>query len=175
MTSYDNAIFHGTADNFNFVNSLSRIVVECAFDELDFDGVFFGGPCNFPGIWIVKWLMHVCVFTILLLISVRQISVCLNHLLDRSVFDNYCHWYLATHLEQNYGEVNDGGVHGGEQDITRHDDFNQLQGGCPKVDKADSEVMGWQWRDNAWDEVSGWGLIHPNTDWYSSNNHMYDQ
>ncbi len=50
MTSYDNAIFHGTADNFNFVNSLSRIVVECAFDELDFDGVFFGGPCNFPGI-----------------------------------------------------------------------------------------------------------------------------
>jgi hypothetical protein len=67
--------------------------------------------------------------------------------LDRSVFDDDCRCYLATHLEKNIGELTEGGVHGGEQDVRHDDDFNQDWGGRPKADDADSEAVGRQWRD----------------------------
>jgi hypothetical protein len=79
--------------------------------------------------------------------------------LDWSVFDNDCRHCLATYLDQNIGELTDGGVHGGEQDIRRDDDFNQDRFGCPKAVNADSEVVGRQWRDNLRDEMSRRRLI----------------
>ncbi len=95
--------------------------------------------------------------------------------LDWSVFDNDCCQYLATNLEQDPEGGNDGGVYGGKQDIRHDDNFDQYQGGCPKADKADSEVVGRQWRDNIRDEITRQRLIHPSTNWYRSNNHMYDK
>jgi hypothetical protein len=64
--------------------------------------------------------------------------------LDWSVFDNDCRCYFATHLEQNIGELTEGGVHGGEQDVRRDDDFNQDWGGHPKADNATVK----RWVDN---------------------------
>jgi hypothetical protein len=50
LTPYDNAM-HGTADdNFNFFHSSSRIVVECAYGEIDLlFGVFLGAIAIFLG------------------------------------------------------------------------------------------------------------------------------
>ena len=66
-------------------------------------------------------------------------------------------------------------MHGGEQDIRRDDDFNPSGGGRPKVDEAYSEVVGRRWRDNVRDEISRRGLIRPHTNWYRSNNRVYDE
>jgi hypothetical protein len=43
--------------------------------------------------------------------------------LDWSVFDNDCRRYLDTHLEQNIGELSEGGVQDEEQDIRCDDGF----------------------------------------------------
>lgn len=47
MTPYDNAM-HGTAeDNFNFLHSSSRIVVECAFGEINLRWGILWRPLQF--------------------------------------------------------------------------------------------------------------------------------
>jgi hypothetical protein len=57
--------------------------------------------------------MHVCVFTILLLISVRGGQCSSESLLvGRSVFDDDWRRYLATSLEHDPEGGNDGGVYG---------------------------------------------------------------
>ena len=94
---------------------------------------------------------------------------------DRDVFDDDCRRYLATHLDQYEDEVYDVGVYGEEQDIRRDDDFSPSRGGRRKREEADSEVVGRRWRDNVRDEISRRGLIRPHTNWYRSNNRMYDE
>ncbi len=95
--------------------------------------------------------------------------------LNWDVFDDDCRQYLATHPEQHEDGVYDGGVYGGEQVIRRDDDFNQLRGGRPKVDEADSEVVGRRPRENVRDEISRCQLIRPHTNWYCSNNCVYEE
>jgi hypothetical protein len=95
--------------------------------------------------------------------------------LDWSVFDKECHQFLATNLEQDPEGGKDGGVYGGKQNIRHDDNFDQYQGERPKVDKADSKVVGRQWRDNIQDEITRRRLICPSTNSYLSNDCMYNK
>ena len=64
-----------------------------------------------------------------------------------------------THLDQYEDGVYDAGVYGGELDIRRDDDFSPSRGGRPKVEEADSDVVGRLWRDNVRAEISRRGLL----------------
>ncbi len=46
--------------------------------------------------------------------------------------------------------------------------------GTFKSDEAYSEVVGRRWSDNVQDKVSRCGLNRPHTNWYRSNNRLYD-
>jgi hypothetical protein len=107
---------HGTAeDNFNFFHSSSRIVVECAFGEIDLRSGILWRLLQFPLDLTCK-VIDACMHLYNFIVDFHEGEHCVSEsiALDWSVFDNDCHCYLATHLEQNIGEVNDGGVHGGE-------------------------------------------------------------
>ena len=53
--------------------------------------------------------------------------------------------------------------------------FNQLRGGRPKVDEANSEVVGRGWRENVRNEISRCQLIRLHTNWYRSNIRIYEE
>jgi hypothetical protein len=57
-------------------------------------------------------------------------------LVDRSVFNDECHWFLSINLNREY----EGGVHGGELDIHSNDNV-----GHPGRKETESEVVGKQW------------------------------
>ncbi len=124
LTPYDNAM-HGTVeDTFNFFHSSSRIVVECAFSEIDLRWGILWRPLQISLDLTCKFIdacMRLHNFTVDFCEGEHCVSESIA--LDWSVFDNDCHRYLATHLEQNIGELTEGGVHGGEQDVRRDDDL----------------------------------------------------
>jgi hypothetical protein len=176
LPPYDNAM-HGTAeDNFNFFHSSSRIVVECAFGEIDLRWGILWRPLHFSLDMNCK-VIDACMRLHNFIVDYRERYLCVleSTALDRDVFDDDCRRYLATHLEQHEDGVYDGGVYGGEQDIRRDENFNQLRGGRPKYDEANSEVVGRRWRENIRDEISRHELIRPHTNWYRSNNRIYEE
>ena len=176
MTPYDNAM-HGTAeDNFNFFHSSSRIVVECAFGEIDLRWGILWRPLQFSLDLNCK-VIDACMRIHNFIVDFREMNLCVVESIafDWDVFDDDCRRYLATHLDQYEDEVYDVGVYGEEQDIRRDDDFSPSRGGRRKREEADSEVVGRRWRDNVRDEISRRGLIRPHTNWYRSNNRMYDE
>ena len=123
MTPYDNAL-HGTAeDNFNFFHSSSRIVVECAFGEIDLRWGILWRPLQFALELNCK-IIDACMRLHNFIVDFREDEqdASESRSLDRAVFDDDCRRYLATILESDDG-VFDGGVHGGEQEIWRNDNF----------------------------------------------------
>jgi len=176
MTPYDNAM-HGTAeDNFNYFHSSSRIVVECALGEIDLRWGILWRPLQFSLDLNCK-IIDACMRLHNFIVDFRETNLCVTEstALDREVFDDDCRRYLATHLEQYEDGVYDGGVYGGEHDIRHDNDFSPLQGEHPKGKEFDSEVVGRRWRDDVRAEISRRGLIRPHTNWYRSNNCVYDE
>ncbi len=142
MTPYDNAM-HGTAeDNFNFLHSSSRIVVECAFGEINLRWGILWRPLQFSLDLNCK-VIDACMRIHNFIVDFREMNLCVMESIafDRDVFDDDCRRYLATHLDQYEDEVYDVRVYGGEQDIRRDDDFSPSRGGRPKREEADSDSL----------------------------------
>jgi hypothetical protein len=108
MTPYDNAM-HGTAeDNFNFFHSSSRIVVECAFGEIDLRWGILWRPLQFSLDLNCK-VIDACMRIHNFIVDFREMNLCVVESIafDRDVFDDDCRRYLATHLDQYEDEVYD--------------------------------------------------------------------
>jgi hypothetical protein len=175
MTPYDNAM-HGTAeDNFNFFHSSSRIVVECAFGEIDLRWGILWRPLQFTlelNCKVIDACMRLHNFIVDFREAEQNTSASME--IDRVVFDDDCRRFLATILESG-DEVFDGGVHGGEQEIRRNNDFETSQGGRPKRNEAESEQVGRRFRDSIRDEIKRQRLVRPQTNWYRINNRVHDK
>ena len=175
MTPYDNTM-HGTPeDNFNYFHSSARIVVECAFGEIDLRWGILWRPLKFALELNCK-VIDACMRLHNFIVDFREGGHGSSEslLVERSVFDDDWRRYLATSLEHDPEGGNDGGVYGGERDIRRDGNFEQFRGGRPKAEEADSEAVGRRWRDNIRDEITRRRLIRPSTNWYRSSNCMYD-
>ena len=174
MTPYDNAM-HGTAeDNFNFFHSSSRIVVECAFGEIDLRWGILWRPLQFS-LFLNCKVIDACMRLHNFIVDFReaQHNSSASTEIDRAVFDDDCRRFLATILESG-DEVFDGGVHGGELEIRRNEDFETLQGGRPKRNEADSEKVGKRFRDSIRDEITRQRLVRPQSNWYRINNRVQE-
>lgn len=170
LTPYDNVMHGTTEDNFNFFHSSSRIVVECAFGEIDMRWGVLWRPLKFT-------LKHNC----------QVIDACMrlhNFIVDfreadknnddgaameRDVFDDDCRRFLAVSPE-----IDEGGVHGGEQDICRDANGNRLVGGRPYKADTSSSAYGRSWRDAIRDEIARQNLVRPNANWYRINNRIFN-
>jgi hypothetical protein len=107
---------HGTAeDTFNFFHSSSRIVVECAFGEIDLRWGILWRPLQYSLDLTCK-VIDACMRLHNFIVDFHKGDHCVSEsiAMDWSVFDNDCRCYLATNLDQTIGELTDGGVHSGE-------------------------------------------------------------
>jgi hypothetical protein len=170
ITPYDNAMHSTPKDNFNFVNSLSRIVFECAFGEINLRWGISWWPLQFSlalNCKVINACMQIHNFIVDFWEQSQPESI---DLVDRSVFNDECRWFLSINLNEEY----EGGVHGGELDIHRNDNFEPLQGGHPGWKETESEVVGKQWQDKIHDKITRQQLIRPATNWFCLNNQIYD-
>jgi hypothetical protein len=86
---------HGTAeDTFDFFHSSSRIVVECAFGEIDHRWGILWRPLQFSLDLTCK-VMDACMCLHNFIVDFREGEHCVSEsiALDQSVFDNDCRCY----------------------------------------------------------------------------------
>ena len=165
------------SDSFNYFHSSARIVVECAFGEIDLLWGILWSPLKFA-LYLSCKVIDACMRLHNFIVDLHeggQNAVSEESIaLDRSVLDDDWRQFLATNLELDPEGWNDGGVYGGEQEIRRNDYFDQSRGGRPKAEEADSEAVGRWWRDSIRDEITRRRLVRPSTNWYRSNNRIHD-
>jgi hypothetical protein len=89
--------------------------------------------------------------------------------IDRSVFNDEMRRFLSINLNEEVV-----GVHGGEKEIRRNEEFDPSQGGRPRKAYKDCEKVGSMWRDKIRDEIKRQHLVRPQTNWFRVNNRMYD-
>jgi hypothetical protein len=167
LTPYDNTRHATPEDNYNFFHSSSRIVVECAFGEIDLRWGILWSKLRFS-------LKNNC----------RIIDACLrlhNYIVDfrertsidesgyeRDIFDDDCRRFLAGN-----SDFTPGGIHGGEEEIQRDANFEPSRGGRPTRSETLSESVGRSARDSLRDSITRQRLIRPLSNWYRSHNRMY--
>ncbi len=171
ITPYDNAMHSTPKDNFNFFHSLSRIVVECAFGEINLRWGILWRPLQFSLALNCK-VIDACMQMHNFIVDFWEQTIQSKSidLVDRSMFDNECRRYLSINLNKEY-EV---GVYGRELDICWNENFEPLQGGRPNRKETESEVVGKQWQNKIRDEITRQHLIRSATNWYCLNNQIYD-
>jgi hypothetical protein len=171
ITPYGNAMHRTPKDNFNFFHSSSRIVVECAFGEIDLRWGILWRPLQFSlelNCKVINACMQMHNF-IVDFWEQRSQSKSID-LVDRSVFDDECRRFLSIYLNKEC-EV---GVYGGELDICWNENFEPLQDGRPNRKETEREDVGKQWQDKIRDEIIRQRLIRPATNWFCLNNQIYD-
>ena len=92
--------------------------------------------------------------------------------MDRMVFSDEMRRFLSINLNEENEEVL--GVHGGEKEIWRNDEFEPSQGGRPRTADKECEKVGRVWRDKIRDEITRQQLVRPRTNWFRVNNRMFD-
>jgi hypothetical protein len=162
ITPYDNAIHGEFNDNFNFYHSSSRIVVECAFGEIDMRWGIFWKPLKFS-----------------LVRNARVIDACLrlhNFIVDyrlqnsgNGVSDHHLS-ELNMHREdiaRARAEDPNGahGVYGGEAERRF-----EVRRGRPLLQETEANNAGKQTRDGIRDEISMGSWVRPSSNWYREDN-----
>ena len=87
--------------------------------------------------------------------------------IEKAVFDEDCRRFLAT----NPG-LDEGGVHGGEEEICRYVNGERSVGGRPSADDAGATVHGQAWRDSLRDEIARQKFVRPRSNWFRENNRV---
>ena len=162
ITPYDNAIHGEYNDNFNFYHSSSRIVVECAFGEIDMRWGIFWKPLKFS-----------------LVRNARVIDACLrlhNFIVDYRL-QNLGNGVLNPHLSdlnlhrediaRARAEDPNGahGVYGGEAERRF-----EVRRGRPLLQETEANIAGKQTRDSIRDEISMGNWVRPSSNWYREDN-----
>lgn len=166
LTPYDN-VYHDTAeDNYNFFHSSSRIVVECAFGEIDLRWGILWRPLKFSlahNIDVVDACLRLHNFIVDYRLEHRKSSAMEE--LEKSLFDDECRRFLAS--ETNVGSF---GVVGGEQEVRRDADGNVSRGGRPLALDVHLRNIGKEVRDRLRDKILSEGRERPRKNWFRENN-----
>ena len=164
LTPFDNAI-HGTPeDNFNFFHSSTRIVVECAFGEIDLRWGILWRPLQFT-------LKH----------NINIIDACMrlhNFIVDwreehranfevdsveREIFEEDHRRYMAA-----YPTFDATGVHGGEEE-------ERVDGrGRPSNFTKEITEFGRKVRQTISDDIKDKRLVRPKCNWFRAHNRVLE-
>jgi len=169
LTPYDNAV-HGTSeDNYNFFHSSCRISVECCFGEVDLRWGILWRDLNYS-LDVNCKIIDACMRLHNFIVEHRHEDESpFRESLDFEIFDDDCRRFYAVNPFRNSE-----GIYGGEEDIRRNDDGSILCGGRPRRSEAVSTSVGKIWRDQHRDEISRQGLMRPSTNWYRTNNRLFE-
>ena len=169
LTPYDNAV-HGTPeDNYNFFHSSSRISVECCFGEVDLRWGIFWRELNYA-LDVNCKIIDACMLLHNFIVEQRNEDDSLfTETMDFEIFDDECRRFYAVHPFRD-----NEGVYGGEQDVRRNLDGCIFQGGRPARTESNCAAVGKLWRDRHRDEIARQGLVRPSTNWYRSNNRVFE-
>ena len=153
ITPYDNAA-HGTdEDNFNFFRSSSRIVVECAFGEVDSRwGIFWRPYLKFnldASVQIIEAALRLHTF-----IVDFSIEHGIRDAPERSIFDEDCNDFLASHPYAVVGTFAD----------STNDEARGR--GRPSNDEREQRQQGIEVRDNLRNRINNERLVRPSRNWY---------
>lgn len=166
LTPYDNVCHDTAEDNYNFFHSASRIVVECAFGEIDLRWGILWRSLKFSlahNIDVVDACMRLHNF-----IVDYRIDHCNSTAMDeleKSLFDDECRRFLAS--ETNVGSF---GVVGGEQEVQRDADGNVSRGGRPQLSQVQLTNIGKAIRDRLRDKIQSERRERPRQNWFRENN-----
>jgi hypothetical protein len=167
LTPYDNTC-HGTAqDNYNFFQSSSRIVVECAFGEIDLRWGILWSKLQFSlknNCRIIDACMRLHNF----IVEYRESAVAADDSDERDIFEDNFRRFLAARPD-----FLQGGIHGGEDKAVRDANFEPTRGGRPTRAESESEKLGREWRDSICNYIAAQRLIRPLSNWYCNQNRMY--
>jgi len=167
LTPYDN-VMHGTPeDNFNFFQSSSRIYVECAFGEIDLRWGILWRPLKFS-LKHSSAVIDACMRLHNFIVDFREKTNSPDNI-DRGVFDDDCRRYLAVNPD-----IEEGGVHGGEEDTRQDANGNRLVGGRPSNAETLSTKNGRICRDAHCDEIARVRFVRPKSNWYRVNNRVLE-
>lgn len=89
--------------------------------------------------------------------------------IDKEVFDEDCRRFLAVHPE-----IDNGGVHGGEDDDKLDKNGNVLLSGRPKKGESDCAEHGKKLRKTLCNDIAERKLVRPKTNWYQENNRVLE-
>ncbi len=154
-------------DNYNFFHSSSRICVKCCFGEIHLRFGIFWHPLKFS----LKFNCHVinaCFWLHNFIVKHRE-STSVNVNMDecnQEVFNDDCRWFYAV-----YPEIREG-VDGGKMDQRLDWNGNPDRGGCPLRVKAQSTIIGRDWRDRYRNKINRQQLVRPRTNWYWHRNRL---
>ena len=88
-------------------------------------------------------------------------------IIEKDVFDNDCQQFLAT----NPG-LDEGGVHGEEEDICQDVNGARSVGKRPVADDSNATVHRKAWRDSLRNEIAWQKFVCPRSNWFRENNHI---
>ena len=93
LTPYDNAVHGTTEDDYNYLHLSSRILVECAFGEIDLRWGIFWKPLKFS-LHVNNKIIDVCMRLHNFIIDQRTDRFL--EAMDRDVFDDDCRHFFAV-------------------------------------------------------------------------------
>ena len=162
IVPYDNA-FHGTGeDTFNFYHSSSRIVVECAFGEIDMRWGILWKPLRFSlkkSTKVIDACLRLHNFIVDYRESVRSYQVSGNTVGEVDMF-------LSEVRRSNAEDRSSAtGVFGGEEE-QRLD----VRRGRPPMEETVSREDGLVIRDEIKNKIADGNWIRPKTNWYRTEN-----
>ena len=89
--------------------------------------------------------------------------------IEREVFDDDVRRFLA--VQPN---VDESGVHGGDEDERLDAEGNPLTGGRPYKAEVESKNFGTEFRTQICEDINRKRLIRPKSNWYQVNNRVLD-
>ena len=160
ITPFDNAV-HGTSeDNFNFFHSSSRIMVECAFGEIDLRWGILWSPLRFSLKHNVN-VIDACMRLHNFIVDWREGEHCRSSDVDeKDIFDDDHRRFMAA-----FPEVEMIGVHGGEEE--------EREGrGRPTNLDRELTAFGRTVRQTLCDDVESKKLVRPRVNWFRENHRV---
>ena len=164
ITPYDNAIHGEGEDDFNFYHSSSRIVVECAFGEIDMRWGIFWRPLKFTlerNATVIDAALRLHNFII---DSRLEQTGEVSNAPEKSDFDIHRQDIDRHRVADPSGAH---GIYGAEEEV-RFD----IHRGRPLQQEIDANLMGKQKRDMIKSEIMTGNWVRPATNWYKEENRV---
>lgn len=163
LTPFDNAVHGTTEDNFNFFHSSSRIVVECAFGEIDLRWGILWRPLQFRLKHNVN-VIDACIRLHNFIVDWREEHFCGTEvdMGERDIFEEDHRRFMVA-----YPSFEAGGVHGGEEEgaVTR---------GRPTNLAKEITDFGRMVRQTISEAIKDKKLVRPKCNWFRAHNRVLE-
>ena len=162
ITPYDNAIHGENDDNFNFYHSSARIVVECAFGEIDMRWGIFWKPLKFSlarNAMVIDACLRLHNFIVDFRLKEIEDSEYNNNISDLNL-------YREDIVHSRTSDPNGAqGVYGGEAERRF-----EIRRGRPLLQETEANIAGKEVRDKIRDEIAMGSWVRPSSNWFREDN-----